>query len=513
MAINTPAMYTNTIGDKQWRTGLKAGSFGLWQPYGGIQLPLAKKMSINISSEAVISKGDYPFTIQNGSLSEKSNRQNGDMRSLQGEMNLAKLFDDSAVLQVKLSAYHSSRGLPGAVILYNDRSVQHLWNKDLYFQSRYRRSLGQRTGWLITGRYSRNYTRYTDPDYLNNQGGLDNRYTQQEVYAATAVDHKMGDHITVALSSDIAYARLEANLADFAAPSRYSFWNNVAFQYNGHLWQLTGSLLLSTLNDKTKTGTAAATINKFTPSLAANWRLGENSPFMIRMFYKHVFRMPTFNDLYYNMIGNTSLRPEYARQYNAGLVFSKPLNKAIKHLTLGLDGYYNLVNDKIIAVPNKNLFSWTMLNLGKVDIKGVDITAEVSGQITNSLTWFSRIAYTFQRAIDITSRTSVYYKNTIPYTPDHSGSGLFSLNYGQWSGGYSLLFSSTRYALGENNPYNQLNGWGTQDAFLSWAKNMKAFRMQIKASVDNLLNKQYDVVRNFPMPGRSFKISLQLNNL
>ncbi|OQP65690.1 TonB-dependent receptor plug domain-containing protein [Niastella populi] len=513
LAINTPVMYVNTFAGKQWRAGLKAGSFGLWQPYGGVQLPLARNMSVNISSEAVFSKGDYPFTIENGPDSEKSRRQNAGMRSLQGEINVAKLFDDSAVLQVKLFGYHSNRGLPGTVIFYNDRSVQHLWNKDLYFQTRYRRSLGKHTGFLTAGRYSNNYTRYTDPDYLNNQGGLDNRYTQREAYAATAIDHKIDDRITIAASSDVSYAWLSSNMPAFVQPTRWSFWNNMSLQFNGRLWQLTGSLLLSTVNDKTTTGTAAATINKLTPSITGNLRLGERSPFMMRLFYKHVFRMPTFNDLYYNMIGNTSLRPEYARQYNAGLVFSKQFSDALKHLTIGIDGYYNLVNDKIVAVPNKNLFSWTMLNLGRVDIKGMDVTAELSGQITGAVSWFSRIAYTYQRAIDITNPASVYYKNTIPYTPDHSGSGLFSLQYGRWSGGYSLLFSSTRYTIGENNPFNMLDGWGTQDAFLSWAKNMKAFRMQIKASIDNLLNKQYDVVRYFPMPGRSFKISLQLNNL
>ena len=513
MAINTPVMYANTIAAKQWRAGLKAGSFGLWQPYGGIQIPVAQKMSINISSEAVFSKGDYPFTITNGNYSEKSTRKNGDMRSLQGEINLAKLFNDSSSLQVKLSGYNSSRGLPGAIILYNDRSVQHLWNKDLYFQSRYRRSPGPNTGFLVTGRYSRNYTRYTDPDYLNNAGGLDNRYTQEEAYAATAIDHTIGQHITIAASSDVSYAWLASNVPAFVKPTRWSFWNNMAFQYNANLFQLTSSLLLTTINDATKTGTAAATINKLTPSIAGNVRLGQNSPFMVRLFYKHIFRMPTFNDLYYNMIGNTSLRPEYARQYNAGFVFSRSFNRAVKQITIGIDGYYNLVDDKIIAVPNKNLFGWSMLNLGKVDIKGVDVTAELSGKITSSINWFSRIAYTFQRAIDITNPAAVDYKNTIPYTPDHSGSGLFTLQYGAWNGGYSLLFSSTRYVLGENNPYNQLDGWGTQDAFLSWMKNMKAFRMQIKASVDNLLNKQYDVVKSFPMPGRSFKISLQLNNL
>ncbi|HEY8896318.1 MAG TPA: TonB-dependent receptor plug domain-containing protein [Niastella sp.] len=513
MAINTPVMFANTIDAKQWRAGLKAGSFGLWQPYGGIQIPVAKKMSLNISSEAVFSKGDYPFNIINGVYSEKSRRQNGELRSLQGEVNLARLFNDSSSLQVKLSAYNSSRGLPGAVILYIDRSVQHLWNKDLYFQSRYRRSFGENTGFLVSGRYSRNYTRYTDPDYLNNAGGLDNRYTQEEAYAATAIDHKIGEHLTVAASSDVSYAWLASNMPEFVHPTRWAFWNNVAVQYNASLWQLTGSLLLSTINDDAKTGTVAATINKLTPSITGNLRLGQNSPFMVRLFYKHVFRMPTFNDLYYNMIGNSSLRPEYARQYNAGLVFSKALNQIVKHATISVDGYYNLVDDKIIAVPTKNLFSWTMLNKDKVDIKGVDVTAELNGQLTSAISWFTRIAYTYQRAIDISDPKASDYKNTLPYTPDHSGSGLFSLQYGAWSGGYSVLFSSTRYVLGENNPYNQLDGWGTQDAFLSWAKNIKAFRMQIRASADNLLNKQYDVVRNFPMPGRSFKISLQLNNL
>jgi outer membrane receptor protein involved in Fe transport len=238
-----------------------------------------------------------------------------------------------------------------------------------------------------------------------------------------------------------------------------------------------------------------------------------NSPFMVRLFYKHVFRMPTFNDLYYNWIGNTSLRPEYARQYNAGLVFSKSFNKVLKQFTIGADGYYNLVNDKIVAVPNKNLFSWTMLNLGKVDIKGIDVTMEGSGQLTGALSWFTRMAYTWQQAIDITDKTAAYYKNDIPYTPRHSGSGLVSLQYRAWGGGYSVLFSSTRYTLGENNPYNQLDGWGTQDAFITWTKAMKTCRVQIKAAVDNVMNKQYDVVRYFPMPGRSFKISLQLNNL
>ena len=35
--------------------------------------------------------------------------------------------------------------------------------------------------------------------------------------------------------------------------------------------------------------------------------------------YKSTFRTPTFNDLYYYRLGNRSLRPEKAKEYNIGV--------------------------------------------------------------------------------------------------------------------------------------------------------------------------------------------------
>jgi outer membrane receptor protein involved in Fe transport len=213
--------------------------------------------------------------------------------------------------------------------------------------------------------------------------------------------------------------------------------------------------------------------------------------------------MPTFTDRYYRLLGNASVKPEYARQYNAGIVY------ATKHLNISADAYYNSIKDKIVAIPGQNLFVWTMMNLGKVQIKGIDVTAEADGRITRQLTWFARAAYTYQQAQDMTDPKSSLYKDRIPYAPDHSGSALASLRYGQWTAGYNLLFSATRYVLGENNPFNELDGFGVHDVFVS-----KAFRqVSIKAELNNITNQYYDVIKFYPMPGRSYKISLLFNNL
>jgi outer membrane receptor protein involved in Fe transport len=166
-----------------------------------------------------------------------------------------------------------------------------------------------------------------------------------------------------------------------------------------------------------------------------------------------------------------------------------------------------------VAIPGKNLFGWTMLNLGKVSIKGLDVAVEIDGAINERVTWFTRMNYTFQHALDVTDPTSVTWKNRIPYTPDHSGSALASVNYRQWTAGYSLLFSGFRYDLGENNSYNQIEGWGIHDVFVSRQLNIKQYALQVKGELNNLTNQKYDVVRYFPMPGRSWKISLLFNKL
>ena len=511
--MTTQSFDASQIHQQKWQAGLRAGSFGLWQPFGGISMPFKNNLLLSANAEALFSKGDYPYNVNNGNFSEKTRRDNSEVNSLQSEINLLKLFTDSATLQVKAGAYNAKRGLPGAIIFFNDRSVQKLWNDDYFIQGRYKKRIFENTELLLSAKYSDINTRYIDPDYLNNIGGLNNRYKQNEIYLSAAVSHTIKNHLTVSAASDAAFAKMSANLSNFAYPSRESFWNNIAANYYRDLWQVTGSILLTDIVDHTRTVAAAGNKNKLTPTIAISVRPSVNSPILLRAFYKDIFRMPTFDDLYYNFVGNTALLPEYSNQYDVGITYSKRYNQSIRQFNISVDAYYNSVKDKIIAVPNKNLFVWSMLNLGKVNIKGIDITSEIQGTIFKSVKWFARIAYTWQQALDMTDPTSTTYKNRIPYTPDNSGSGLMTFEYHSWGVGYSMIFSGIRYTLGENNSFNQLDGWATQDVFVSRRIQLKNFKINLKAEMDNIANQYYDVVRYFPMPGRSFKLSLFFNNL
>ncbi|MFT3935810.1 MAG: TonB-dependent receptor [Chitinophagaceae bacterium] len=513
LSINSNMVAVQSFQKQKWQAGLKAGSFNLWQPFAGILQPLKNNTVVSFNAEALYSKGDYPFTINNGNYSEKTRRDNADTKSIQAEANLLKQFKDSATLQVKAGIYSSARGLPGAIVFFNTRSVQRLWNTDYFVQSRYRKKINEATALLFSGKYSNTYTKYKDPDFLNGQGGLNNRYTQQEVYASVAASHNFSKALSLNAASDIAYNTLSANTTNFASPRRTSFWENIALQYTHTLWQLNGSLLYTGIIDKINNGNAAGAKNKWTPALALKVQPSATSPFTLRAFYKAAFRMPTFNDLYYNFIGNSNLRPEYSQQFNLGAAYTKSFQGFIKRLGISADAYYNRVQDKIVAVPGQNLFVWTMLNIGKVAIKGIDINTDASGRFSAKVEWTARIAYTLQQALDITDKSSSSYKNRIPYTPDNAGSALFSVQYNKWSVGWNALFSGTRYTLGDNSPATQLDGWMTQDVFVTRQLPLKQFTVHIRAEADNITNQHYDVVQYFPMPGRSYKISLLFNNL
>ena len=501
---------------KKWQIGVNQGSFGLWQPSVGIYLPVTKSFIVSANAEATWDKGDYPYNFNNGIFSQNGNRINSDITSFQGELNALKQFADSSTLQTKVWGYSSDRGLPGALIFFNNISVQRLTDNDFFAQSRYQTKLNSTTTLLISAKYSNLFTRYQDPNFHNNAGGLDDRYTQQEGYLSAALSKKIGKYITTSIASDAALTNLVANINNFPSPTRISLWNNLAIQFAKSLWQINASLLNTNINDKTEVGPSLQNRNEFTPTIAASYKLAPSSPFLLRTFYKKIFRMPTFNDVYYNYISSIDpkLKPEYNNQYNLGIVYSKNYHATIKQVNISIDGYYNTVKDKIIAVPSTNLFMWSVMNIGKVNIAGIDLTAEINGVLSPVINWSVRIAYTLQRAEDVTDPTNGQYKDQIPYTPNNSGSGIATLSYKKWVLGYNILFSDYRYALeGDDDPSNKLPGWTTQDVFVSRSIQIHKIGASIKAGVNNIFDTRYDVVAFYPMPGRSYKIGIVFNNL
>ena len=286
--------------------------------------------------------------------------------------------------------------------------------------------------------------------------------------------------------------------------------------------KLQGSLLYTFVTDESARNKAVASDkNIFTPTVVASYKPFVKTYLELRAFYKKIFRMPTFNDLYYVQIGNRLLKPEYTTQYNLGIVYNKTFNKGIfTNIGIQADAYYNRVTDKIIATPTSNQLVWTMVNLGYVEIKGVDVGVTQGfkfGQVFVN----TRLNYTYQTAKDLTpekdsggsggsDHTENFFGHQIPYIPWHSGSAIVNATYRSWDLNYSFIYTGQRYMLGGNIPENYIQPWYTHDMSVTKNFQIKKTTSKITAEINNIFNQQYEVVKWYPMPGTNFKINLTL---
>jgi outer membrane receptor protein involved in Fe transport len=247
----------------------------------------------------------------------------------------------------------------------------------------------------------------------------------------------------------------------------------------------------------------------FTPTFSMAYQASSN--LTLRGFYKDVFRYPTFNDLYYTNIGNRELNPEKTKQYNAGLVYGKFTNAKLNWFSISTDFYFNQINDKIIALPNKDLFIWTMYNIGKVNIYGADFTSKFNYQINQKSEIQININYTYQLALDKTDPTSSVYNNQIPYTPQH----IIAFNAGyqlkNWGFYYNNIFSSGRYYWGDNKPAYFVKGFFVSDISTNYQTKISAKPVSFSAEVNNVFNQNYSIIRSFPMPGTSIRLTIKTN--
>ena len=78
-----------------------------------------------------------------------------------------------------------------------------------------------------------------------------------------------------------------------------------------------------------------------TPAFFGSFKVLKNHDLSVRAFYKRMFRMPTFNDLYYPDMCNAFLKPEYAEQFNVGLKYTRNFEKSpfMRMLDVSVDAY------------------------------------------------------------------------------------------------------------------------------------------------------------------------------
>jgi len=319
------------------KVSIKVGSFGLLNPSLWLEKKISPKISASLSSEWLSAKGEYPYLLNYGVPGKDSSsmemRKNTDVKNFRLEGTLYGNFAKKGNGYIKAYYYQSERGLPGATILYNadNFSSQRIWDKTFFTQAHYEKELSKTLDFQVNAKYNRGSLNYLDPTYLDSVGKLENSFLQEEYYGSFSLLYRAFENISFAATSDLFENTLEANFkkdADtFVNPNRYSWISAVAAKYDSNQLLATVSILNTIVKETVNTGNTGKNHNKLSPFFSLSVKPFLNHDFRLRAFYKNIFRIPTFNDLYYEQIGNRDLKPEKTNQYNLGLTYSVSVGK------------------------------------------------------------------------------------------------------------------------------------------------------------------------------------------
>jgi vitamin B12 transporter len=225
------------------------------------------------------------------------------------------------------------------------------------------------------------------------------------------------------------------------------------------------------------------------------------------------YRIPTLNDLYWLGVGaegNQELRSEESWSEETALHYDKVIGKMVS-LSLKATAFSNQVDNWIQWQPDNMV--WSPDNIKKVWSRGSEAQATIR---VSDGKWTTSIAalYSFTRSTTLDvydgSAQNEIGKQLI-YTPVHEGSTTFNAGWKKWAAAAILNVTGLQFTDADNNPLRALDPYSTLNLWLQREVNIgKNFRSSLILEANNVLGASYESREGYPMPGRNYRLSLNL---
>lgn len=491
---------------------LSFGSFGQAQPSLRLATAAGPRTTLSAAADFRYGRNDYPFTLRNGQLVSREKRRNSRMQAWTGELDALHKTRRGGTVSGKAYYYDSHRRLPGQVTLYTDEGDERLRERTAFAQALWQQSCGA-LRFMAGGKFNWQQSNYADIDAQYPGGALRQHYWQREWYATAGAAWQRGAW-GAAYALDLVHNGLNSNQPADSHAARLGILQSLSLRYAARRLTATARLTGHIYRNR-RDGGAARDAERLAPVASLSWlaleRQGRTTARLyLRASAEEHFRVPTFTESYYYHLGSQDLRPEVARRAGGGLTLFLEGGRGSLRPTLAFtaDGYGGTVHDRITSIPY-NLFVWRTVNFGKVRTAGLDLSLQTSIRPARGHLLTLQGNYSLQRASDRSDPASRSYGLQPAYMPRHTGAA--SLAYeSPWLGAVvSVAGASERWSTHEHTSGTCLPGYAEVGFSLYRSFAVGRCRLDVRADLSNAFDKQYEVVRRYPMPGRSWRLSLR----
>ena len=454
---------------------LGLGSFG----QKNLNLTLGQnwgKLVTRISGFYNHAQNDYPYAVADSTRRQ----QNADL--LRYGIGFTSIYTPTTTdrFQADLWIQQTDRGIPPTIV--QNRSVARQTDLNKRYKLSWRKSTTHAT--------IQSYIAYLDEhnDYLDSIFGIDNHNRFDQYIAGTELNRRLG---LIDLKADGTLTR--------------TIGHSEAYDLDGQ------RLDVAALH-----GSATYTKAAYTAALALRqeWRSQSESPLLPAVMLKHAhryittiikltreFRAPTLNELFWQPGGNLDLLAEQGWNQELALSYT-PEKNGLDYINIEL--FHRKLANWILWTPDSNTQFWSAYNLGQVRSYGSELSLQST--LTTGITQIRTkllASYTLSKNQISIVLPRITAGDQLFYTPREKL--VLDLTIARPKLKFGFIAEYTGKTLGIND---KVPAYYLGHAQLSWTLNTK-MQTRIQLDINNLFDKQYQIIERRPMPGRSYNLTFK----
>ena len=250
------------------------------------------------------------------------------------------------------------------------------------------------------------------------------------------------------------------------------------------------------------------------PGVGLEWQFLESLPVILRLNAARNYHKPTLNDLYWLPGGNPELLPEDG--YTGDFSMSGKFEGGLLSFKNEITGFISQIENWIVWQPSASgAYFWEANNVKSVLSRGIEYQFSASSTLKNiRIKSGGNYSFTNTSNQNAVSSADESRGKQLIYIPKQKGNMYLGATFKKTTIKYDLEYVGKRFTKSSNleSDYERvLNAYWLNKISIDKQFELTSLNLNLKFTVDNLFNENYQSILWRPMPGRFYSFTVGLN--
>lgn len=237
------------------------------------------------------------------------------------------------------------------------------------------------------------------------------------------------------------------------------------------------------------------------PQLGVNWQPLDSAAFRMKASIGRSFRMPTFNDRFWQPGGNLDLLPETAWTGDLGVLWSS------NQINAELTAFGATARNQIVWSPTVDGY-YAPENVARTRVVGLEASFDRTWLLSRNLLVETGGVATITDARDRSDRLSSSYNQQLRYVPKWAAKAWASATMGAFRLDLEIQSVGSRNTTSDAS--QSLDSYIIFEGQARYRRSLGPVRATLAIAAENLTDLHYEVIQSYVMPPRHFSVRLTI---